>query len=83
MDLIDHASAARLLLPIVDDLLNGAALRLRSSAFLDKDVERDGIPLSHLVGSDPGSSILSQSGKVPSRRTPEEAAVFSAELRSA
>lgn len=44
-DLIDHDSAARLLLPIVDYLLAGVALGLLLSAFLDKDVVRDGIPL--------------------------------------
>jgi hypothetical protein len=44
VDLIDHGSAARLLLAIVDDLLTGAALGLLLSPFLDKDVVRDGIP---------------------------------------
>ena len=43
-DLVDHGSVARLLLPIVDDLLTGAALGLLLSPFLDKDVVRDGIP---------------------------------------
>jgi hypothetical protein len=44
VDLIDHGSAVRLLLPIVDDLLTGAVLGLLLSPFLDKDVVRDGIP---------------------------------------
>lgn len=44
MDLIDHSSAAQLLLAIVDDLLTGAALGLLLSPFLDKDMVRDGIP---------------------------------------
>ena len=44
MDLLDYGSAARLPLPIVDDLLTGAAFGLLLSPFLNKDVVRDAVP---------------------------------------